>query len=176
MEKSNLNEIGTEEFDFKKFMDNTRQDVFALARGLSKSRDMAIDITVETYKNFYNDYELPEKVSDKIYFYNKIVDTALRYAQKKDKKSALSLNNDEADEDSVKKGIGYINGTEDISEFILEIFDKMPYDLKQVMSLKNIAMLNISDISKILDISERQVSERLYFARRRIFDMIGKEF
>lgn len=143
--------------EFERFISENIDRIYRFAYSYTKKREDAEDVVSESVEKALKSLKkLKQPEFMKTWFYKIVSNTALTHINKKNKIELLSFN--EIPESSENDDYSKLNFEE-----LIKVLD---VKYKSVIILRFMEDMKISEIAKILDVSENTVKTRLYTALR----------
>ncbi len=163
------------DFEFKKVYETLYPVIFRVAYRVTGDRALAEDLSHEAFIKYYERRNpLPDLKQTKYWLIRVVKNIALNYEKKKlrEKKAYDKLQfkyphfTQSGEAEFIK---------EETKSFVQKALNKLPYNLRIVLVLKEYAGLNYKEIGSILGIREGNVKIRVFRARERLGKIIDSD-
>ncbi|MDR2516678.1 MAG: RNA polymerase sigma factor [Spirochaetaceae bacterium] len=147
--------------------------LFRVARRIAGSEEAAEDLCQDAFFRLYEKKMVfPRSEEAKYWLIRVVKNAALNYAKRKDRER-------KAYQRAFREGRREEEGSEEAllkkesREAVRSALDKLPYNLRMVLILKEYGELNYKEIGRTLGISEGNVKVRVFRARERLSTLLG---
>lgn len=161
--------------EFRHLYDTVFPILFRVAYRITASEDAAEDLCQDAFFRLYEKgMTFPNQDEAKYWLIRVVKNAALNYAKRKDRERKAYQKAFREDHRVQETGETVFLKNETKNE-VKEAMDRLPENLRTVLILKEYGELNYKEIGRALGISEGNVKVRVFRARERLAELMGKD-
>ena len=161
--------------EFRHLYDTVFPILFRVAYRITASEDAAEDLSQDAFFRLYEKgMTFPNQDEAKYWLIRVVKNAALNYAKRKDRERKAYQKAFREDHRVQETGETVFLKNETKNE-VKEAMDRLPENLRTVLILKEYGELNYKEIGRALGISEGNVKVRVFRARERLAELMGKD-
>ncbi len=161
--------------EFRHLYDTVFPILFRVAYRITASEDVAEDLCQDAFFRLYEKgMTFPNQDEAKYWLIRVVKNAALNYAKRKDRERKAYQKAFREDHRVQETGETVFLKNETKNE-VKEAMDRLPENLRTVLILKEYGELNYKEIGRALGISEGNVKVRVFRARERLAELMGKD-
>jgi len=161
--------------EFRRLYDTVFPILFRVAYRITASEDAAEDLCQDAFFRLYEKgMTFPNQDEAKYWLIRVVKNAALNYAKRKDRERKAYQRAFREDHRVQETGETVFLKNETKNE-VKEAMDRLPENLRTVLILKEYGELNYKEIGRALGISEGNVKVRVFRARERLAELMGKD-
>lgn len=161
--------------EFRRLYDTVFPILFRVAYRITTSEDAAEDLCQDAFFRLYEKgMTFPNQDEAKYWLIRVVKNAALNYAKRKDRERKAYQKAFREDHRVQETGETVFLKNETKNE-VKVAMDRLPENLRTVLILKEYGELNYKEIGRALGISEGNVKVRVFRARERLAELMGKD-
>lgn len=167
---------------YRGLVEKYQQRVYSMVYGMLRNREDARDVTQEAFvKAYQNLHSFRLESSFYTWLYRIAMNLAIDFVRKRKRRKTTSFEEDIA----AREGDGTIAEIhhsdspsrslerKQLYARIMDAIDKLPEDQRQVVLLRELEGLSYKEIADVMDIPEGTVMSRLFYARRKLQQLLA---
>jgi RNA polymerase sigma-70 factor, ECF subfamily len=164
---------------FKALVDRHKKKAYYTALKLVGDPDDAYDLSQEAFIRVYNARRrYDETHSFYAWFYTIIRNLARNYLRKRNVRVEYAVQTKQSTKGNLETSDSpeYIVEADEAKKAIWAAIDKLPYDHREIIILRHFEDMSYEEIAGILGIAVGSVMSRLYYARKKLRDLLGEKY
>jgi RNA polymerase sigma-70 factor (ECF subfamily) len=167
---------------YRGLVEKYQNRVYGMVYGMLRNREDARDVTQDAFVKAYNNLgSFRLESSFYTWLYRIAMNLAIDLARKQKRRKTSSFEDEVGTRDETG-GIDEIHHQDnprralerkELYARIMEALDKLPDDQRQVVLLRELEGLSYKEIAEVMDIPEGTVMSRLFYARRKLQQLLA---
>jgi RNA polymerase sigma-70 factor (ECF subfamily) len=164
---------------FKTLVDRHKKKAYYTALKLVGDPDDAYDLSQEAFIRVYNARRRYDKThAFYAWFYTIIRNLARNYLRKRNVRVEYAVQTKQSSKGNleVSESPEFLVEADEDKKAIWAAIDKLPYDHREIIILRHFEDMSYEEIAGILGIAVGSVMSRLYYARKKLRDLLGETY
>jgi RNA polymerase sigma-70 factor (ECF subfamily) len=164
---------------FKTLVDRHKKKAYYTALKLVGDPDDAYDLSQEAFIRVYNARSRYDETHPfYAWFYTIIRNLARNYLRKRNVRFEYEVQTKQSSKGNLEMSDSpeYIVEADEAKKAMWAAIDKLPYDHREIIILRHFEDMSYEEIAGILGIAVGSVMSRLYYARKKLRDLLGEKY
>lgn len=164
---------------FKTLVDRHKKKAYYTALKLVGDPDDAYDLSQEAFIRVYNARRRYDETHPfYAWFYTIIRNLARNHVRKRNVRFEYAIQTKQSSKGNLEMSDSpeYIVEADEAKKAMWAAIDKLPYDHREIIILRHFEDMSYEEIAGILGIAVGSVMSRLYYARKKLRDLLGEKY